>query len=295
LKETLRDTWKAKVWAKELIEGKLTEHYARVWDYAHELVRSNPGSTCKVGVICNYIHKTPDTFMNAYFSKETFLKCYSSNIQPVNGNNLWAETEFIKPLPPMAKRMPGRPATKRKRHASENESKFSSGKLKVSRTVRCGNCLEYGHNQKTCKNPSKEFVPPPAKKTGSPRKNPLPTNTAGASSSTQPPAAASRSTQPPASVPKKTVRKAKKMDVRRGPVDQGPGTQQGGSQEAVTQEPVFQEPVFHEHVTQENPTVQGGVFQGMGLTEILNEIEFKEGGCWGCGPRQGLLGCSNHC
>jgi len=44
---------RAKVWAKELIEGKLTEHYAREWDYAHELVRSNPGSTCKVGFICN--------------------------------------------------------------------------------------------------------------------------------------------------------------------------------------------------------------------------------------------------
>ncbi|CAI9298921.1 unnamed protein product [Lactuca saligna] len=32
-----------KHWAKELIEGKLTEHYARIWDYAQDLLRSNPG------------------------------------------------------------------------------------------------------------------------------------------------------------------------------------------------------------------------------------------------------------
>lgn len=44
---------RAKKWAKELIEGKIVEHYGRIWDYAHELLRSNPGSTCKVGVIVN--------------------------------------------------------------------------------------------------------------------------------------------------------------------------------------------------------------------------------------------------
>ena len=53
---------RAKAWAKELIEGKLTEHYARIWDYSNELLRSNPGSTCKVGINCNpdgknYFHR----------------------------------------------------------------------------------------------------------------------------------------------------------------------------------------------------------------------------------------------
>ncbi|KAI3501827.1 hypothetical protein L1887_29853 [Cichorium endivia] len=53
---------RAKKWAKDLIEGKLAEHYARIWDYSNELLRSNPGSTCQVGVTCNpdgknYFHK----------------------------------------------------------------------------------------------------------------------------------------------------------------------------------------------------------------------------------------------
>ena len=53
---------RAKEWAKEFIEGKLTEHYARIWDYANELRRSNPGSTCKFCVTRNpdgknYFHR----------------------------------------------------------------------------------------------------------------------------------------------------------------------------------------------------------------------------------------------
>jgi len=38
-----------------LIDGKLSDHYARVWDYSTELLRSNPGSTIRVGV-----HVKPD-------------------------------------------------------------------------------------------------------------------------------------------------------------------------------------------------------------------------------------------
>ncbi|CAH1422258.1 unnamed protein product [Lactuca virosa] len=54
----------------------------------------------------------------------------------------------------MCGRIPGRSATKRRRHASEKESKFSTTKVKVARTTRCGNCLEYGHNKRAC---SKRF------------------------------------------------------------------------------------------------------------------------------------------
>lgn len=42
--------YRAKKKALELVNGKLTEHYARIWDYGGEILRSNPGSTCKVCV-----------------------------------------------------------------------------------------------------------------------------------------------------------------------------------------------------------------------------------------------------
>jgi len=54
--------YRAKTKALEVINGKLTEHYGRVWDYAHEIIRSSPGSTAKVGVTVNpdgvtYFHR----------------------------------------------------------------------------------------------------------------------------------------------------------------------------------------------------------------------------------------------
>lgn len=54
--------YRARCRAMSIIEGKLTDHYARVWDYSHELLRSNPGSTVKVSVTVNpdqttYFHR----------------------------------------------------------------------------------------------------------------------------------------------------------------------------------------------------------------------------------------------
>ncbi|CAH1417177.1 unnamed protein product [Lactuca virosa] len=75
------------------------------------------------------------------------------------------QTEFIKPLPPVSRRMPGRPKVNRRRHVSEND-----GRVHTPRTVRCGKCFEYGHNQKGCKNATREPVAMPPKKKRRPRK-----------------------------------------------------------------------------------------------------------------------------
>nr|KAJ0210519.1 hypothetical protein LSAT_V11C400167440 [Lactuca sativa] len=132
--------------------------------------------TCKLcdlaGIPCvhaiatiNYIHQTPDEYIDDMLSKEQFLKCYSANISPVNGSNLWPQTEYIKPLPPVSRRMHGRPKVNRRRHVTEND-----GRVHSPRTVRCGKCFEYGHNQKGCKNATREPIPMPPKKKGRPRK-----------------------------------------------------------------------------------------------------------------------------
>ena len=119
----------------------------RLWDLA--------GIPCVHAIATiNYIHQTPDEYIDVMFSKEQFLKCYSANISPVNGSNLWPQTEFIKPLPPMSRRIPSRPRVNRMRHVSEN-----NGRAHTPRIVRCGKCFKYGHNQKGCKNATREPVP----------------------------------------------------------------------------------------------------------------------------------------
>ena len=45
--------YRAKCRAISLIDGKLSDHYVKVWDYGHELMRSNPGSTIQIFVTVN--------------------------------------------------------------------------------------------------------------------------------------------------------------------------------------------------------------------------------------------------
>nr|KAJ0225654.1 hypothetical protein LSAT_V11C100002940 [Lactuca sativa] len=47
-----------------LIDGKLSDHYAKVWDYGHELMRSNLGSTIQISVTVNPNNTT--TFYRMY-------------------------------------------------------------------------------------------------------------------------------------------------------------------------------------------------------------------------------------
>ncbi|CAH1442256.1 unnamed protein product [Lactuca virosa] len=114
--------------------------------------------------------KLMDMLMNAS-QKAGLLNVTKSNIIPVNGSNLWEQTPFQKPLPPIARRMTGRPATKRRRHSSEKETKFATARVKVSRTVRCGNCSEFGHNKQSCTSETRPRVPHTPQKIGRPRKN----------------------------------------------------------------------------------------------------------------------------
>ena len=118
-----------------------------------------------------YTQQDPVSFINDWFSKDKFLRTYKSNILPVNGSNLWEQTPYTKPLPPVERRMPGRPSIKRKRHVSEHENKLSQVTTK-GWTFQCTNCLQKGHNKVSCKNPTITPEPKPKKKMGRPRLNP---------------------------------------------------------------------------------------------------------------------------
>ncbi|CAI9298785.1 unnamed protein product [Lactuca saligna] len=120
----------------------------------------------------NYVHKDPSEFISSWFHKDKYVATYIQNIQPVGGSNLWPVTEFIKPLPPLVRRMPGRPKVNRVKHASELEdAKYPSQRLKVTRTVRCGKCQQLGHNKISCTNDEVPKPPVPKRKIGRPRKD----------------------------------------------------------------------------------------------------------------------------
>nr|KAJ0186650.1 hypothetical protein LSAT_V11C900500190 [Lactuca sativa] len=85
------------------------------------------------------------------------------NKQPIGGSNLWLMTEFIKPLPPLVRRMSGRPKVNRVKHASESEdAKYPSQRLK---------CQQLRHNKISCTNDEVPKPPVPKRKIGRPRKD----------------------------------------------------------------------------------------------------------------------------
>ncbi|CAI9270933.1 unnamed protein product [Lactuca saligna] len=114
-------------------------------------------------------------FISEWFNVDRFKAIYVNNILPVNGRNLWPRTSYIKPLPPLARRMPRRPTLKRKRHVTESQDKYSQNKMKVTgirRKVQRKNCLQRGHNKASSKNLKVTPEPQPKKKMGRPRLDP---------------------------------------------------------------------------------------------------------------------------
>ncbi|CAI9281539.1 unnamed protein product [Lactuca saligna] len=84
-----------------------------------------------------YTNQDPANFISSWFNKNNYKATYDQNIHPVNGSILWEETSYTKPLPPIERRMPGRPRVKRRRHVSENQDKCSQVSSK-GRTIQCG-------------------------------------------------------------------------------------------------------------------------------------------------------------
>ncbi|CAH1432952.1 unnamed protein product [Lactuca virosa] len=66
----------------------------------------------------------------------------------MNGSDMWPPTDYIPPLPPLKRKMPGRPSIKRKRGSTED-----SGSHRVSKSgkkIVCGVCKKASHNKSTC-------------------------------------------------------------------------------------------------------------------------------------------------
>jgi hypothetical protein len=69
--------------AKELVEGSLKEQYGRIWDYAHELIRSNDGSTVKINCIPR--PNGPPQFKRIYISLDACKRGFKAGCRPFIG------------------------------------------------------------------------------------------------------------------------------------------------------------------------------------------------------------------
>nr|KAJ0227452.1 hypothetical protein LSAT_V11C100049390 [Lactuca sativa] len=89
-----------------------------------------------------------EAYVDNMFSITTFRKAYNYIIAPMNSSDMWPETNYTPPLPPISRRMPGRPATKRKKSTTENTGTHRVSK--AGKKIRCSICKEICHNKATC-------------------------------------------------------------------------------------------------------------------------------------------------
>lgn len=69
--------------ARQLVEGDVNQQYAKIWDYAHELLRSNPGSTTKID--CIPIPNAPPQFQRFYVCLEACKLGFKAGCRPFIG------------------------------------------------------------------------------------------------------------------------------------------------------------------------------------------------------------------
>ncbi|CAI9287636.1 unnamed protein product [Lactuca saligna] len=100
--------------------------------------------------LCNVMK---EELVAEWFTKSAFLRVYEYTIHPVNDSTLWPHMpDFHQILPPIRRRLPGRPCVKRKRDQAENElsgyTRHTISRAGVQH--RCTICNETGHNKATC-------------------------------------------------------------------------------------------------------------------------------------------------
>ncbi|XP_039144000.1 uncharacterized protein LOC120281164 [Dioscorea cayenensis subsp. rotundata] len=122
-----------------------------------ERVKSSKWRWDKTGIPCQHGLATlafqgldPLDYVSDWFKKETYLKAYQFPISPLGGRDFWPLSEAGPMLPPMAKRMPGRSAKKRRREAMEPKNRNQTKLSREGRVMTCSKCHIKGHNKSHC-------------------------------------------------------------------------------------------------------------------------------------------------
>ncbi|PWA53888.1 hypothetical protein CTI12_AA443990 [Artemisia annua] len=109
-----------------------------------------------IHAVAAYMHVSRDADEGAshWYSQEMWGSAYQFSIRPVLGTLFWIRTNNEPPLPPIVRKMPGRPKKARVKAPDENKSQV----CRRGKQMRCSNCQTIGHNKKTCDKPT---VPKP--------------------------------------------------------------------------------------------------------------------------------------
>ncbi|GKB49183.1 calcium/proton exchanger, partial [Tanacetum coccineum] len=103
-----------------------------------------------VHVVAAYMHVGTDLDVGVgfWYSQESSFNAYRLSIKPVFGSNMWRRTNGVPPLPPLIRKMHGRPQEARIKAPFETSVSHVS---RLGRTMTWKNCWQKGHNKASCK------------------------------------------------------------------------------------------------------------------------------------------------
>ncbi|BAT81514.1 hypothetical protein VIGAN_03125200 [Vigna angularis var. angularis] len=104
---------------------------------------------CHAIAAMNYCNVDPDNFIPTCFRRSTYEEVYASIIFPLNGPQLWKTTNFNDVLPPLIRKLPGRPKKKRKLEAWELTKDNTQMRVGGHRK-KCTICRQTKHNRNNC-------------------------------------------------------------------------------------------------------------------------------------------------
>ncbi|KAL3719351.1 hypothetical protein ACJRO7_004325 [Eucalyptus globulus] len=111
------------------------------------------GIPCRHAMCCIAFMKLEiNDYVDDCFKKDAYENCYKFPFPVMNGEKMWPKVSGEPIKPPPYRRKRGR---EKKNRIKDKDERSSDGKklTKVGIQMQCSNCLQYGHNKKTCKNP----------------------------------------------------------------------------------------------------------------------------------------------
>jgi hypothetical protein len=106
------------------------------------------GIPCRHAVAAlGYKQMNPENYVDNCYTRKTYALCYSFNVSPINGEDMWPHVEVEDMLPPEFKQGPGRPKKLRFRELGEGGGRFRRPGV----AYRCTTCDKFGHNARRCK------------------------------------------------------------------------------------------------------------------------------------------------
>ncbi|CAN1295046.1 hypothetical protein LINPERPRIM_LOCUS22696 [Linum perenne] len=135
----------------QLDEGKCS---CRSWDLT--------GVPCPHAIACIISEgNDPERYISNWYTVERYWNTYDNVLLPLDGHTTWVPSHYDPVLPPLVRKIPGRPKKKRGYTTEALLARDKSDLTKMSRVGRlmtCTSCRKEGHNKRTCPLQSKTQV-----------------------------------------------------------------------------------------------------------------------------------------